>query len=49
MTHFHDSDIKKALLEIAPDERKLIEDTEFGEIKNRLVLSCGIKISSIKF
>lgn len=32
MTHFHDSDIKKALLEIAPEEKSLIEDTKYGEI-----------------
>jgi carbonic anhydrase len=34
MTHFHDDDIKKALLEIAPEEKNSIESSQFGEIKN---------------
>jgi carbonic anhydrase len=32
MTHFHDADIKKALLEVAPKEKTLIDSTKFGEI-----------------
>ncbi|KAF8852868.1 carbonic anhydrase [Acephala macrosclerotiorum] len=32
MTHFHDSEIKKALLELAPEEKSLIEDAKYGEI-----------------
>lgn len=35
MTHFHDADIKKALVEIAPQEKASIEASKFGEIKNR--------------
>jgi carbonic anhydrase len=33
MTHFHDADIKKALIELAPDEKEAIEQAAFGEIK----------------
>jgi carbonic anhydrase len=33
MTHFHDADIKKALLEIAPEEKDVIEASKYGEIK----------------
>lgn len=32
MSHFHDSAIKKALLEIAPEAKNSIEATKFGEI-----------------
>ncbi|KAE8445839.1 hypothetical protein EG329_012762 [Mollisiaceae sp. DMI_Dod_QoI] len=32
MTHFHDADIKKALLEIAPEEGASIEAAKYGEI-----------------
>jgi carbonic anhydrase len=32
MTHFHDSAIKKALIEIAPEEKDSIEASKFGEI-----------------
>ncbi|KAL2066923.1 hypothetical protein VTL71DRAFT_1347 [Oculimacula yallundae] len=32
MTHFHDDAIKKALFEIAPGEKELIDRTKFGEI-----------------
>jgi carbonic anhydrase len=34
LTHYHDADIKKALLEIAPGSRELIEACNFGEITN---------------
>lgn len=37
MTHFHDADIKKALLEIAPHEKESIEASKFGEITGRFV------------
>ncbi|EHK48422.1 hypothetical protein TRIATDRAFT_191312 [Trichoderma atroviride IMI 206040] len=36
MTHFHDADIKKALVEIAPQEKTSIEASKFGEIKNSI-------------
>lgn len=32
MTHYHDSDIKKALLEVNPEAKDLIESLKFGEI-----------------
>ena len=32
MTHFHDSAIKKALVEIAPGEKESIDGSKFGEI-----------------
>jgi carbonic anhydrase len=35
MTHFHDDAIKKALIEIAPEEKTNIESMKFGEIKDR--------------
>ncbi|KAJ5613404.1 hypothetical protein N7510_006598 [Penicillium lagena] len=35
MIHFHDADIRKALLEIATHEKEFIGASEFGEIKNR--------------
>lgn len=33
MTHFHDKDVKQALIEIAPDERETINASQYGEIK----------------
>lgn len=39
MTHFHDADFKKALTELAPEEKSAIEKMKFGEIKNRYVFS----------
>lgn len=32
MTHFHDDEIKKALSEIAPEEKSAIDEMKFGEI-----------------
>ncbi|KAI5456867.1 carbonic anhydrase [Mariannaea sp. PMI_226] len=32
MTHFHDADIRKALLEIAPQEKETINASKYGEI-----------------
>ncbi|KAF2466482.1 carbonic anhydrase [Lindgomyces ingoldianus] len=32
MTHYHDPAIKKALIEIAPEEHESIEASQFGEI-----------------
>jgi carbonic anhydrase len=34
MTHYHDADVKKALLEFSPDAKTLIEESKFGEITN---------------
>jgi carbonic anhydrase len=34
LTHYHDADIKKALFEIDPGSRELIEASKFGEITN---------------
>lgn len=34
VTHFHDADVKKALLEIAPAEEEAIQAMKFGEITN---------------
>ncbi|KAH6663511.1 carbonic anhydrase [Halenospora varia] len=36
MSHFHDSDIKKALLEVAPEAKTTIEAMGFGEIKGSI-------------
>jgi len=30
--HFHDADIKKDLIELAPEEKEAIEASNFGEI-----------------
>jgi carbonic anhydrase len=38
MTHFHDEEIKKALLELAPDEAESIRQSKFGEITGSYVL-----------
>lgn len=32
MTHFHDSTIQKALVDLAPDEKESIEASQWGEI-----------------
>jgi hypothetical protein len=37
MTHYHDSDIKKALLEVDPKAKDVIEPLKFGEITNGYV------------
>lgn len=37
MTHFHDADIKNALLEVAPAEQSQINSSHFGEIVNGCV------------
>jgi carbonic anhydrase len=34
MTHYHDADVKKALLDIAPNSKEEIEAYSFGEIKD---------------
>lgn len=34
MTHFHDAEVKKALVEISPSEKASIENMKFGEIKD---------------
>jgi carbonic anhydrase len=34
MTHYHDADVKKALLEVNPEAKELIESLKFGEIAN---------------
>jgi carbonic anhydrase len=33
VTHFHDDDVKKALLEVTPEAEELINASKFGEIK----------------
>jgi carbonic anhydrase len=38
MTHFHDDDIKKALLDVAPEAKDLINASKFGEIKHSYVV-----------
>jgi carbonic anhydrase len=37
MTHYHDKDVRKALVEIAPEEKGRIEATNFGEITGSYV------------
>ncbi|KAF2096246.1 carbonic anhydrase [Rhizodiscina lignyota] len=36
MTHFHDADIRKALIEVAPEEKETIDASKFGEIKGTI-------------
>ncbi|KAJ5133626.1 hypothetical protein N7448_001353 [Penicillium atrosanguineum] len=48
MTHFHDAYIKKALLEIAPQEEELIEASKFGEITNSIEDSIREDIAILK-
>ncbi|UKZ68818.1 uncharacterized protein TrAtP1_009837 [Trichoderma atroviride] len=48
MTHFHDADIKKALVEIAPQEKTSIEASKFGEIKNSIEESIREDIELLK-
>ncbi|KAF2807017.1 carbonic anhydrase [Mytilinidion resinicola] len=36
MTHWHDPEIKKALVEIAPEEKESIEASKFGEITSSI-------------
>jgi carbonic anhydrase len=33
LTHYDDADVKKALMEIAPQEKDYIEGLKYGEIK----------------
>jgi carbonic anhydrase len=37
MTHFHDDTVRKALVELAPQEKESIEASKFGEITTSLV------------
>ena len=32
MTHYHDADVKKVLLEVNPEAKELIESLQYGEI-----------------
>lgn len=32
MTHFHDAEVRKALIENAPQEKETIKATRYGEI-----------------
>lgn len=48
VTHFHNSDVKKALLEISPDAKELIEPMQFGEIKNSIEESIREDIAILK-
>jgi hypothetical protein len=38
MTHFHDNQVKEALLDIAPQEKESIESSKFGEITGSYVI-----------
>ncbi|KAJ5666009.1 carbonic anhydrase [Penicillium maclennaniae] len=48
LTHFHDADIKKALLDIAPHEQGLIEASDFGEITGSIEDSVREDIAILK-
>ncbi|KAJ6108332.1 hypothetical protein N7523_009655 [Penicillium sp. IBT 18751x] len=48
LTHFHDADIKKALLEIAPHEQGVIEASQFGEITGSIEDSVREDIAVLK-
>lgn len=46
MTHFHDDDIKKALLELAPGEADSIGQSKYGEITGSYVLFPSTRLLS---
>ncbi|KAL6253142.1 hypothetical protein RBB50_000863 [Rhinocladiella similis] len=48
MSHFHDADVKQALLEISPDASELIQSLEFGEIKSGIEDSLRQDIAILK-
>jgi carbonic anhydrase len=48
MTHFSDADIKKALVEISPDEKADIETWKFGEIKGSVEDSVREDVALLK-
>ncbi|KAJ9609723.1 hypothetical protein H2200_006051 [Cladophialophora chaetospira] len=48
MTHYHDADIKKALLEVDPEAKGLIESLKFGEIANGIEDSIRTDIAILK-
>ena len=48
MTHWHDSDIKKALLDIAPSDKDKIEAQKFGEITGRVEDSVREDVALLK-
>jgi carbonic anhydrase len=48
MTHWHDSDIKKALLELAPSDKDKIEAQKFGEIKGSVEESVREDVALLK-
>ena len=45
MSHYHDADIKKALLEVSPDAKELIESLKFGEISHGYIQFFLLQIS----
>jgi len=48
MSHYHDSDIKKALLEVNPEAKDLVESLKFGEISNGIEDSIRTDIAILK-
>ncbi|KAK3117104.1 hypothetical protein LTR53_001833 [Teratosphaeriaceae sp. CCFEE 6253] len=48
MTHYHDSAVKKALLEIAPEAKEDIEGRSFGEISGSIEDSVKEDIALLK-
>jgi len=48
MIHFHDDDIKKALIELAPEEKASIEAMKFGEIKGSIEESVRADLAVLK-
>lgn len=47
MSHFHDSTIREALVEIAPHEKPLIESMKFGEIFEYVGFCGSFSLSSL--
>lgn len=37
LTHFHDEDVRKALIELDPEGEKRIKESQFGEITGSYV------------
>jgi hypothetical protein len=47
MSHYHDKEIREALIEIAPNEKSLIEGMTFGEIAKPYVETRRIREKSL--
>jgi carbonic anhydrase len=46
LTHVHDADVKKMLLEVSPQEKDTIESMKFGEITKPYVTSLDLAMNA---